>query len=193
MDSPAVPEAAALARAPSDKSATWRQGTVFTPPDSAWLAVEPLGEQDLLRWPGCIDSANPNNNGAAVSEMSRPTSPSLPPSQPAPVPLPVAPIAEDYQDQFELTPPPSTEADTPSCNATRKGEKRLHPKELTQALRYWLERHHKPYATLEEKKFIAGALNISVAQVTNFCNNFRKRFSKVGDKLTSYSKLVSSQ
>ncbi|KAJ1478871.1 hypothetical protein T484DRAFT_1903894 [Baffinella frigidus] len=175
MDPPAVPEAAALARTPSDKSAT---------------AVEPLGEEDLLHWPRCIDSANPNNNGADASEASRPTSPPLPPSQPAPVLLPVAPIAD--VGPFELTRPASSDVATPSGNAASKDEKRLRPKELTQVLRSWMERHHKPYATLEEKKFVAGALNISVAQVTNFCNNYRKRFVKVGDTLTSYRKLASN-
>jgi hypothetical protein len=53
-------------------------------------------------------------------------------------------------------------------------------------------RQTKPYATLEEKKLVSGALEISVEQVTNFCNNFRKRFVKVGDKLTSYRELVSA-
>ncbi|KAJ1480588.1 hypothetical protein T484DRAFT_1956314 [Baffinella frigidus] len=190
-------ESTALAHAPFDNSATWphfdQGGAVFMPPDSAWLAVEPLEEEDFFSWAESLDPVNPDHDDAAASETSRPTSPSLPPSQPAPVLLSVAPIAEDYEDQFELTPPPSTEAVTLSCNATRKGEKLLRPKELTQALRYWLERHRTPYATLEEKNLVAGALNISVAQVTNFCNNYRKRFSKVGDTLTSYRKLAFSQ
>ena len=38
----------------------------------------------------------------------------------------------------------------------------------------------------------AEALSIPVEQVTNFCNNYRKRFLKVGTKLTSYRELVAA-
>ena len=152
------------------------------PSDSAWMAVEPLGDEDFFSWPGWL----------TASEISRPTSPSLPPPQSAPVLLPVAPIAEDNVEQFEETPPPSFAAATPSCHAASKGKKRLRPKELTMALRSWMEWRQAPYASLEEKKMIAEALSIPVAQVTNFCNNYRKRFAKVGTKLTSYRELASA-
>ena len=59
-------------------------------------------------------------------------------------------------------------------------------------LHSWIERRHVPYASLEEKKMVAEALSISVAQVTNFCNNNRKRYVKVGAWLTSYRTLVSA-
>jgi hypothetical protein len=197
--------------------------------DGGWVALDPLREEDLVEW---LDS------------VSSDTTPSLNPWQPAPVLLPAAPIAEDYVAQVELIPNPSPAAATPSSDAASKGEKHLRPKQLAYALRYWMERCHTPYPTLEEQKHVAEALNIpvvqvtnfcnnfrkplrpkeltralrswmerrhtpyatleeksliakamyiSVAQVTNFCNNYRKRFSKVGDKLTSYSKLASSQ
>ena len=152
------------------------------PPDSAWMAVEPLGDEDFFSWPGWF----------TASEFSLPTLPSVPRSQLAPIYLPVAPIAEVYVDQFEEKPPPSFAAATPSCHAASMGKKRLRPRDLTIALRSWMERHHTPYATLEEKKKIAEALSIPVAKVTNFCNNYRKRFFKVGTKLTSYRELASA-
>jgi len=179
MEAPIVSE--------GDDKSPFNQG-VFMPPDSAWLAVEPLGDEDLLRWPGSLDLVKPGNNDADASEMSRATSPSL---LPAPVLLPVAPIADDHVDQLFEMPLPAFAAATLSCHSASK-EKRLRPKELTKKLRSWMERHHKPYANLDEKKMIAEALSIPVAQVTNFCNNYRKRFSKVGDKLTSYRVLVST-
>ncbi|KAJ1471953.1 hypothetical protein T484DRAFT_1976542 [Baffinella frigidus] len=65
-----------------------------------------------------------------------------------------------------------------SCfDATSNGEKRLRPKQITEALRFWLEHCHTPYATLAEKKLVAEALKISVVQVTNFCINYRKRYA----------------
>ena len=143
--------------------------------DVGWLNLEPL----LDDWAGWLAPVN----------ASRPTSPSPPSSQPAPVLLPVAPIADDFVDLTELT---TSAAATPSCHAANKGEKRLRPRELTMVLRSWLEQHHAPYASLEEKKMMAEALSIPVAQVTNFCNNFRKRYVKVGTKLTSYRELVSA-
>jgi hypothetical protein len=124
-----------------------------------------------------------DHNAAAASNPSRPTSPSLPPSQPAPVLRPVTPIAEKYVDLSELTPPAAA---NPCCHAASKSEKRLRPREITMVLRSWLERRQAPYASLEEKKMIAEALSISVEKLTNFCNNFRKRYAKVGTKLTSY-------
>jgi hypothetical protein len=151
--------------------------------DSDWMALEPLLDEDFLRWHGW------NHNDAAASQTPLPTPLASQPWQPAPVLLPV----EDYVDQFEWTPAPAPAAAHPSYDAASKGEKRLRPKQLTAALRFWLERRlSKPYATLEEKKLAAEALNLSVAQVTNFCNNYRKRYAKVGDKLTSYRELVSA-
>ena len=67
------------------------------------------------------------------------------------------------------------------------------PKALTMKLRYWIERLDRPYPTLKEKKVVAGALGIDVVQVTNFCNNYRKRFSKVGKTVTSYCQLFSME
>jgi hypothetical protein len=147
------------------------------PADSAWqpwLPVEPLlDEKDLLVWPvqHHLDdwpgwhTPDPvvvnldHSDDASASSTSRPTSPSLLPSLPAPVLLTVAPIAEDDEDQFEL------------------GEKRVRRNEVTKQLRFWMERRSTPYVTLEEKKMIAKDMNISVAQVTNYINNFVAAFS----------------
>jgi hypothetical protein len=135
-----------------------------------WLALEHL----LDDWPGW-------------SSTARPTSPSLPPSQPAPVLLPVAPIAEDYVDPFQVTPATAPSVANPSCHAASNSyTKPLRSRELTMMMRFWMEMRRTPYATLEEKKIIAAALAIPVTQVTNFCNNYRKRYLKVGQKLTSY-------
>ena len=149
--------------------------------DFGWHNLEPL----LDNWAGWLEPVNPDHNDA-------PTSPSSLPSQPAPIFLPVAPITEDCVDLSELTPPSAPAAANPSYHAESKGEKRLRPRGVTLALRFWLERRQAPYASLEEKKMVAAALDIPVTQVTNFCNNFRKRYAKVGDKLTSYRELVSS-
>ena len=156
--------------------------------DCSWLALEPVIDE----WPGWLRTVNPECDDAAASNTSRSTSTSFPPSQPAPALLPVAPIAEEYVDLSNLTPTAAPAAANPSCHAANKGEKRLRPRELTLVLRDWLERRQAPYASLEEKKMIAEALSISVEKVTNFCNNFRKRYAKVGAKLTSYRELASA-
>ena len=150
--------------------------------DLGWQALEAVIEE----WPGWLHPVNPKHDDA------RPTSTSLAPSQPAPVLLPVAPIAEDYVGLSTLTPPAAPAAAKPSCHAANKGEKQLRPRELTKLLRNWLERHQAPYVSLEEKKMVAEALSISVEKVTNFCNNYRKRYVKVGAKLTSYRELASA-
>ncbi|KAJ1471559.1 hypothetical protein T484DRAFT_3509250 [Baffinella frigidus] len=137
--------------------------------DGGWAAMGLFLDADLLRW---LDSVGSDNKKDAASNTSRPTSPSLPPSQPAPVLLPVAPIAEDYEAQVELTVNPSPASANPSYEAASQGEKRLRPKQLAKALRFWMERCRTPYATLEEKTLIAEALQLSVAQVTNFSNNY---------------------
>jgi len=137
--------------------------------DFSWLALEAV----IDNWPGWNTSV--------------PTSPSLPPSHAAPALLHVAPIAEG------LTPSAAPATADPSCHAASKGEKRLRPRELTLVLRSWMERcPNAPYASLAEKKMAAEALSMPVEQVTNFCNNYRKRFLKVGTKLTSYRELVAA-
>ncbi|KAJ1478835.1 hypothetical protein T484DRAFT_1903895 [Baffinella frigidus] len=190
-------EDAALERAPCDSSATGPSfdegGAVFMPPNSEWLAVEPLEEGDFHRWPKWLHSVFPDHNDAAVSMTSRPPSPTAPSMLPESVAAIVEPIVEAAPTPDEPTPPEPT-ATAPSCSASNnKGEKRHRPKQLTQELRSWMERRRKPYATLEEKTAIAAVLSISIPQVTNFCNNFRKRYFKVGKKLTSYRELVSTR
>jgi len=55
-----------------------------------------------------------------------------------------------------------------SFNASSQGKKRSRPRELTRALRAWMERRPTPYSTLAEKQHVAEALNIPVAQVAGF-------------------------
>jgi hypothetical protein len=132
-----------------------------------WRALEAVIDE----WPVWRTPVNPDHNDAAASLA------------PAPVLLP------EYVDLSEVTPPAAA---NPSCHAASKDEKILRPRELTMVLHSWLERRPAPYASLEEKKMIAEALSIPVTQVTNFCNNFRKRYVKVGTKLTSYRELASA-
>ena len=158
-------DGAALEHAPSDNtSANSLSPTAhFFEPDCEWPALGPLEDQDLLGWLGGLDSANLLHNDAAAI------------------------IVGDCILDALLTQPPSPAAATSSCDAASKGEKRRRPKKITSALRLWVEHTQKPYATLEEKTFVARALDISVSQVTNFLNNYRKRYARVGGKLTSYS------
>jgi len=154
--------------------------------DFGWLALEPL----LDDWPGWLIS---DNDDAATSDASPTTLPSVLPSHPAPVLLPVTASAEKCADQLALTPTAAPATVYTSCHAASKGEKRLRPRALTMVLRTWMERFPRaPYASLEEKKMIAGVLSIPVEQVTNFCNNYRKRFHKVGTKMTSYRELAAA-
>jgi hypothetical protein len=131
------------------------------------MAKEPFRYEDLRLW---LDST-----GDAVASD---TSPPPPPSKPTP--------AEDYADQFGPTLAPSPAAVAHSSHA----EKRFRPKARTNALRSWIKRFPVPYTTLEEKKRIAETLDISVAQVTTFCHNYRKRFYKIGDMQMSYRQVV---
>jgi hypothetical protein len=67
-------------------------------------------------------------------------------------------------------------------------EKKLRPKYIRDALTHWMRNFQEPYVNIADKKFIATALNIPVAQVSNFCNNHRKRYFKVDNIMTSYVK-----
>ena len=68
-----------------------------------------------------------------------------------------------------------------------KTDKPNHTMEQTSALRLWMEDRPLPYATSEEKIAIANTLGITKLQVNNFCNNYRKRYHKTGDKMESYA------
>ena len=61
-----------------------------------------------------------------------------------------------------------------------------HKKAVKQALNRWIRCFPAPYVCHEQKKHIADILHISFAQVTTFCNNYRKRFTKVDKKNMSY-------
>ena len=69
-----------------------------------------------------------------------------------------------------LGPPPLEDAD--HNGEEKRLRPKLRPKELPKALRAWIARCHTPYPTLEEKNFAAASLQIPVAQVNTFCNNY---------------------
>ena len=117
-------------------------------------------------WPGWFSPVENDGDGVAGNKSGT-TSPSMAPSQPV----------------------------TAAKAARPSKEKRSRPRELTTALYFWMERRHHnvPYASLDEKKSVAAALGISTAQVTNFCNNYRKRYivKSGAHQPTSYIALVS--
>ena len=78
--------------------------------DFGWLALEKV----IDNWAGWFTPVSTDHTDAAASDTSRPTPPSLPPSQPAPFLLLVAPIAEDGVDLSGLTPPAAPAAAYPS-------------------------------------------------------------------------------
>jgi hypothetical protein len=74
-----------------------------------------------------------------------------------------------------------------------KVEKKLRPKFITASLEQWLGcSNTTPYANTTEKTAIATVLGITLAKVQNFCNNYRKRFTKVDGKMNSYTKYITT-
>jgi len=47
-----------------------------------------------------------------------------------------------------------------------------------------------PFPLFYEKKCIANLYGISISYVKNFCNNYRKRYAKIGKKTISYNKFI---
>ena len=45
---------------------------------------------------------------------------------------------------------------------------------------------NSPFPSLIDKKYIANYFDISFSYVTNFCNNYRKRYKKINNKTISY-------
>jgi hypothetical protein len=87
--------------------------------------------------------------------------------------------------------PPTQESTQPTVpvfkphpHVVRTPVKRKHtPKhsnhgEVTKKLRDWISKLPNPYSTREENIKIAKELGVSQTQVSNFCNNHRKRFMK---------------
>jgi hypothetical protein len=61
-------------------------------------------------------------------------------------------------------------------------------KYVTQQLRSWMiQRVGTPYPLAKEMDVIARTLDITVRQVRTFCNNFRKRFTRVDAKMQSFT------
>ena len=156
--------------------------------DFSWLALETVIDE----WPGWLTPVNSDHDDAGGP--STPNTTTLPAASScsgltghpghSSIDVDTVHVSSNGEQGRE-------EASNTSLPTASKGEKKLGSRELTTVLRSWLERHQAPYVSLDEKKAIAAALSISVARVTNFCNNFRKRYVKVGAKLTSYRELVS--
>jgi hypothetical protein len=60
-------------------------------------------------------------------------------------------------------------------------------------LKEWIAQFPTPYANLDQRFQIALLLGLTARQVSDFCNNYRKRFYKTKDKTHSYVDCVRSQ
>jgi len=67
------------------------------------------------------------------------------------------------------------------------GELLVEKKQIRQNLLIWISMiPTSPFPLLIEKIYIANIFDISLSYVTNFCNNYRKRYSKINNKTISY-------
>ena len=67
-------------------------------------------------------------------------------------------------------------------------------KEVTKALREWVNSFSTPYLSFENKTHISVVLGIPVTQVTMFCNNHRKRYiATANNKPLSYNQMRHGQ
>ena len=68
--------------------------------------------------------------------------------------------------------------------------KKIRPRNIAAAVAAFAGSLAKPYLTLDQKKHVAAMVGVSVAQVNNYMNNYRKRFMKQSreeDKKSSYA------
>ena len=89
-----------------------------------------------------------------------------------------------YTQISSTTPPIET---APRSNRKAKKKAAAPTKDATRILQHWISSFPKPYTTSHEQKSIATVLGLSHTQVTTFCNNYRKRFAKIGKVSQSYS------
>ena len=72
--------------------------------------------------------------------------------------------------------------------------KKIRPRNIAAAVAAFAGSLAKPYLTLDQKKHVAAMVGVSVAQVNNCMNNYRKRFKKQSreeDKKPSYASYTS--
>ena len=72
----------------------------------------------------------------------------------------------------------------PSSTTTKKPH---HPEWVRNALKELVRFLPTPYLQLQDKKYVAAVLNITVTQVTTFLHNSRKRYRKIDNKYASYT------
>jgi hypothetical protein len=132
--------------------------------------MEPLDDEDHIIFVKPFDSVYAGDCSAIEKEIwSTPTHPS---------PTVETPVCSCGSNQ---------------CNSSHKNVsvghmvKDINTLEVRKLLKAWISCFKTPYTTFSEKKNIAEILGITYLQVTNFCNNHRKRYSKVGNTLKSYT------
>jgi hypothetical protein len=77
-----------------------------------------------------------------------------------------------------------------SNNKENLFEKKTRDKQLRINLLIWIKMNQSyPFPSLIDKKYVADLLKTHVNYVNNFCNNYRKRYVKLGKKKISYSEL----
>jgi hypothetical protein len=65
--------------------------------------------------------------------------------------------------------------------------------QICKRLQEWIAQFPTPYANIDQRFQIALLLGLTDRQVSDFCNNYRKRFYKAKDKTHSYVDYVRSQ
>jgi hypothetical protein len=101
----------------------------------------------------------------------------------------VRPVPADALPPVE---PPSYQNPLDSVKKVKTRKFTMKPKnckETNQKLRDWIQRFQRPYVSREDKASAANAMGIPYSQITNFCNNYRKRYVKIGDIEQSYAQI----
>ena len=89
-----------------------------------------------------------------------------------------------YTQISSTTPPIET---APRSNRKAKKKAAAPTKDATRILQHWISSFQTPYTSAAEKKSIAKVLGVTHTQVTTFCNNYRKRYVKLGKISQSYA------
>lgn len=149
-----------------DLSMKWEQFDIDMDPSGGTRQVfQDIGNQDLPEYEVLVDNTTSVSSIESMHILFTTSS---------------APCA------IKPTPPPAVKPTRKRKRPTSKSMVPNHSPETNHALRAWMAAHVEPYPTLEDKVAIANKLGLTVKQVNNFCNNYRKRYHKCGDKTESY-------
>jgi hypothetical protein len=108
--------------------------------------------------------------------------------EPTPRSVTLASSSVETPPYFHESIPTSTCVGEIMCYPDGGKHKCVNSKDMTKRLQHWITFFPRPYATIDDKKAIATVLGIKHAQVTTFCNNYRKRYGKkVGGVIQSYT------